>query len=121
MDYQSLFKKHVNQLKAENRYRVFANLERKAGEHPHAIWHSDSGPKDVIIWCSNDYLGMGQSKKSIKAMTDSVNNHGTELVVRAIFQALAILLFLWKMNLQHYTAKSVPLYLHQATLQMKPV
>jgi len=77
LDYQSLFKEHVNQLKAENRYRVFANLERKAGEHPHAIWHSDSGPKDVIIWCSNDYLGMGQSKKSIKAMTDSVNNHGT--------------------------------------------
>ena len=77
MDYQSLFKEHVNQLKAENRYRVFANLERKAGEHPHAIWHSDFGPKEVIIWCSNDYLGMGQSKKSIQAMTDCVNSHGT--------------------------------------------
>ena len=77
MDYQSLFKEHVNQLKAENRYRVFANLERKAGEHPHAIWHSDFGPKEVIIWCSNDYLGMGQSKKSIKAMAESVYSHGT--------------------------------------------
>ena len=77
MDYQSLFKEQVNQLKTENRYRLFAELERKVGEHPHAIWHSDTGPRDVIIWCSNDYLGMGQSKQSIKAMTESAINHGT--------------------------------------------
>ena len=77
MDYQSLFKEQVNQLKTENRYRLFAELERKVGEHPHAIWHSDTGPRNVIIWCSNDYLGMGQSKQSIKAMTESANNHGT--------------------------------------------
>ena len=77
MDYQSLFKEQVNQLKTENRYRLFAELERKVGEHPHAIWYSDTGPRDVIIWCSNDYLGMGQSKQSIKAMTESANNHGT--------------------------------------------
>lgn len=77
MDYQSLFKKQVHQLKAENRYRLFAALERKVGEHPHAIWHSDKGPKDVIIWCSNDYLGMGQRKESIQAMTNSAVSHGT--------------------------------------------
>ena len=77
MDYQSLFKDQVNQLKAENRYRLFAELERKVGEHPHAIWHSDAGARDVIIWCSNDYLGMGQSKKSIQAMTESATSHGT--------------------------------------------
>ncbi len=77
MDYQSLFKKQVHQLKEENRYRLFAELERKAGEHPHAIWHSENGPKDVIIWCSNDYLGMGQSKNSIKAMTEAATSHGT--------------------------------------------
>ena len=77
MDYQSLFKEQVNRLKTENRYRLFAELERKVGEHPNAIWHSDSGPRDVIIWCSNDYLGMGQSKKSIAAMTESATSHGT--------------------------------------------
>ena len=77
MDYQSLFKKQVDQLKAENRYRLFASLERKVGEHPNAIWHSDKGPKNVIIWCSNDYLGMGQSKDSIKAMTNAAVKHGT--------------------------------------------
>lgn len=77
MEYQSLFKEQVNQLKTENRYRLFAELERKVGEHPHAIWHSETGPRDVIIWCSNDYLGMGQSKESIEAMTVSANNHGT--------------------------------------------
>ena len=77
MGYQSLFEKQVNQLKEENRYRLFAALERKVGEHPHAIWHSDNGPKDVIIWCSNDYLGMGQRKESIQAMTNSAVSHGT--------------------------------------------
>ena len=77
MDYQSLFEKQVNQLKEENRYRLFAALERKVGAHPHAIWHSDDGPKDVINWCSNDYLGMGQRKESIQAMTNSAVSHGT--------------------------------------------
>ena len=77
MDYKSIFKEQVNRLKTENRYRLFAELERKAGAHPRAIWHSDAGPREVIIWCSNDYLGMGQSKKSIQAMTESAMNNGT--------------------------------------------
>ena len=77
MDYETLFKEQVNRLRTENRYRLFAKLERKAGAHPRAVWHSDTGPRDIIIWCSNDYLGMGQSKKSIKAMTESATNNGT--------------------------------------------
>ena len=77
MNYKSIFKEQVNRLKTENRYRLFAELERKAGAHPRAIWHSDAGPREVIIWCSNDYLGMGQSKKSIQAMTESAMNNGT--------------------------------------------
>tara|TARA_B100001057_G_scaffold488052_1_gene571761 strand:- start:189 stop:1433 length:1245 start_codon:yes stop_codon:yes gene_type:complete len=77
LNYKSIFKEQVNRLKTENRYRLFAELERKAGAHPRAIWHSDAGPREVIIWCSNDYLGMGQSKKSIQAMTESAMNNGT--------------------------------------------
>ena len=76
LDYQSLFKNQVNRLKTENRYRLFAELERKVGQHPHAIWHSDTGPRDVIIWCSNDYLGMGQNEKVLNAMHEAIDSSG---------------------------------------------
>lgn len=64
-------------LKGESRYRTFVELERGAGRHPYAQWNSPSGPKDVIVWCSNDYLGMGQNPKVIKALTSSIDSHGT--------------------------------------------
>ena len=77
MNYQNLLQDKVNQLRLENRYRHFVELERLTGRHPHALWHTAKGPREVIIWCSNDYLGMGQSTHAIDAMSKAVKAHGT--------------------------------------------
>jgi 5-aminolevulinate synthase len=77
LDYTKIFKSRLNKLKAESRYRTFVELERRAGRHPYAQWNSPGGPKDVIVWCSNDYLGMGQNPKVIQALTSAIDSYGT--------------------------------------------
>ena len=77
MDYSTYFADALARLHAEQRYRVFADLERIAGRFPHAVWHSPQGPKDVVIWCSNDYLGMGQNPKVIGAMVETATRTGS--------------------------------------------
>ncbi len=76
MDYRSIFAEAIAALHAERRYRVFADLERIAGRFPTAIWHSDKGDREITVWCSNDYLGMGQNEKVIAAMTEAARTMG---------------------------------------------
>jgi 5-aminolevulinate synthase len=76
MDYRSIFAEAIAALHAERRYRVFADLERVAGRFPTAIWHSDAGDREITVWCSNDYLGMGQNKAVIEAMTEAARTMG---------------------------------------------
>ena len=77
MDFDSLFRAQIDTLKAEGNYRSFAELERKRGEFPRAMNHKDGEVSEITVWCSNDYLGMGQHPAVVKAMVDSVQACGT--------------------------------------------
>ena len=77
MAYDDIFSNHLDALKEEGRYRHFAHLERLCGQFPKAIYHAaDGSSKEVIIWCSNDYLGMGQNPVVLNAMKDAVEKYG---------------------------------------------
>jgi 5-aminolevulinate synthase len=77
MDYSKFFSDALARLHDERRYRVFADLERIAGRFPHAAWHTPNGTRNVVIWCSNDYLGMGQHPKVVGAMVETATRVGT--------------------------------------------
>jgi len=77
MNYNDFFADALARVRSERRYRVFADLERVADRFPRAVWHSPQGPKDIVIWCSNDYLGMGQHPKVIGAMVETATRMGT--------------------------------------------
>lgn len=77
MDYSKFFCNALDRLHDERRYRVFADLERIAGRFPYATLHTPKGPRNVIIWCSNDYLGMGQHPKVVGAMVETATRVGT--------------------------------------------
>tara|TARA_R110000868_G_scaffold2321_1_gene17174 strand:+ start:32850 stop:34073 length:1224 start_codon:yes stop_codon:yes gene_type:complete len=78
MDYQNAFESAVRRVKAEGRYRVFADLLRRKGDFPVARWRSPDGHlKDVTVWCSNDYLGMGQLPCVVESMKKAIDDVGS--------------------------------------------
>jgi 5-aminolevulinate synthase len=76
MNYDDYFADALSRLRDENRYRIFAEIERIAGQFPRALWHAPGGPREIVIWCSNDYLGMGQHPKVIGAMVEAATRMG---------------------------------------------
>ncbi len=79
MNYERHFECAIARLKAENRYRVFADLERDAVHFPVALWRPEGeshAPREVTIWCSNDYLGMGGHPKVVGAAMRAAERHG---------------------------------------------
>ena len=77
MDFEALFTDHLDALKQEGNYRIFADLKRRCGEFPKARNHCADGEREVTVWCSNDYLGMGQHPAVIQAMKDAIDDCGT--------------------------------------------
>jgi 5-aminolevulinate synthase len=78
MDYRAAFRAAVEQVRSEGRYRVFADLKRRRGEFPRARWTRPDGEvRDVVVWCSNDYLGMGQHPVVLEAMHTAIDESGS--------------------------------------------
>ena len=76
MDYDRFFSDRIASLRSDGRYRVFADLERRAGAFPMAARHDGGTVEDVTVWCSNDYLGMGQHPKVVAAMHEALDRVG---------------------------------------------
>jgi 5-aminolevulinate synthase len=76
IDYDEYFADKINALKKEGRYRVFADLERTAGDFPRARNYRDGEIKDITVWCSNDYMGMGQHPEVLAAMHEAIDKCG---------------------------------------------
>ena len=76
MKFDAIFQDQLDTLKQEGNYRYFAELERQCGKFPKAANHSDGEARDVTVWCSNDYLGMGQHPAVLQAMHDALDRTG---------------------------------------------
>jgi 5-aminolevulinate synthase len=76
LDYESIFKSAIDRLHEEGRYRVFIDILRTKGSFPNAHCFGGNGPKPITVWCSNDYLGMGQHPAVVEAMETALHEVG---------------------------------------------
>jgi 5-aminolevulinate synthase len=77
MDFEAHFQAALDGLKERGNYRVFAELQRHQGDYPHATRYLEDGrTQDVTVWCSNDYLGMGQHPDVLAAMHQELDRSG---------------------------------------------
>ncbi len=76
MDYNGFFRDRLEDLREEGNYRIFAELERRAGKFPRAKQYREDGEAEVTVWCSNDYLGMGQHPVVLQAMHEALDHCG---------------------------------------------
>ncbi|PLX41063.1 MAG: 5-aminolevulinate synthase [Hyphomicrobiales bacterium] len=76
-DYNAVLDEAIQSLRTEGRYRVFADIRRKRGEFPKATYYGDAEPRDITVWCSNDYLAMGQHDKVVNAMHEAIDTAGS--------------------------------------------
>lgn len=76
MDYRKVLDSAIDTLMDEGRYRVFADLERQCGAFPKAAYHAEDGKRDITVWCSNDYLAMGQHPKVLGAIHEALDSVG---------------------------------------------
>src|SRR5215470_13865070 len=76
MNYQQKFEEVLGALTLEGRYRVFADILRQRGEFPSAVHHTPEGTHPITVWCSNDYLAMGQHPKVLAAMHQAIDRAG---------------------------------------------
>jgi len=78
VNYRAAFEKAVDTVREEGRYRIFRDIRRKAGQFPRATWFKDDNTQqDITVWCSNDYLGMGQNPCVVEAVKSAVDAAGT--------------------------------------------
>src|ERR1700686_3393412 len=74
----------------EGRYRVFTDLERHAERPPYATWRSEDTAREVVVWCSNDYLGMGRHPAVVDAMVETARRMGAGAGGTATYPATAM-------------------------------
>lgn len=76
MEYQNVFRQRLDGLRDEGRYRIFADVKRTCGAFPNAVQYTHNGTRPITVWCSNDYLGMGQHPNVLAAMREAIDTVG---------------------------------------------